>query len=136
MPIRHPPLILIAADDQAVCHALQFALQLEGLSVHTHRDSVGLLEDPDLARTACFVFDDRRPHVDGFELLNQLQARDMRIPVILLTNHATDRLHRRAAKAGIRTVLEKPLLDNVLVDSIRTILESRWETGHSCLDRT
>jgi two-component system response regulator FixJ len=122
---RQPPLILIAADDQAVCEALQFALRLEGLSVHTHRDATALLRDPDLSLAACVIIDDRRPHLDGFELLNQLRNREMRMPAILLTNHATGRLSKHAANAGIRVVLEKPLLDNVLVDSIQTILVGR-----------
>jgi two-component system response regulator FixJ len=132
MPNCRPPLILIAADDQAVCEALQFALQLEGLSVHTHREGLGLLTDRDLALASCVILDDRKPHLDGFELLGRLRAQDMRMPVILLTGHATSRLHKRAAGAGVRMVLEKPLLDNVLVDSIRIVLGQAWGTGHSC----
>jgi FixJ family two-component response regulator len=116
------PLILIAADDQAVCESLQFALRLEGLSVHTHRLAAEVLADSDLPLTACMILDDRRPHLDGFELLRQLRNRDMWMPVILLTSHATRRLRSCAVNANIQVVLEKPLLDNVLVDSIRIIL--------------
>jgi two-component system response regulator FixJ len=131
MPNSRPPLVVIAADDQAVCDALQFALQLEGLSVHTHRESSALLADRDLSLAACVVLDDRKPHMDGFELMNQLRARGMRMPVILLTSHATSRFNIRAAGAGVQKVLEKPLLDNVLADSIRDILGSGWENNHS-----
>jgi FixJ family two-component response regulator len=122
MPNRRPPLILIAADDQAVCEALQFALQLDGFSVHTHREGSGLLADPDLSLAACVILDDRKPRIDGFELLDQLRTRDLRVPVILLTSHATGHLRTRATGAGIRMVLEKPLLNNILADGIRAIL--------------
>jgi two-component system response regulator FixJ len=128
MPNRRPPLILIAADDQAVCEALQFALQLEGLSVHTHREGDRLLADPELPRAVCVILDDRNPRMDGFEVLNHLRRVDIRLPVILLTGHATGRLRARAAAAGVRLVLEKPLLDNVLMDGIRAILGSGWAT--------
>jgi two-component system response regulator FixJ len=131
MPNSRPPLVLIAADDRAVCDALQFALQLEGFSVHTHRESSALLTDRDLSLAACVVLDDRKPHIDGFDLLHQLRSRGMRVPVILLTSHATSRLNTRAASAGIQKVLEKPLLDNVLADSIRDILGSEWEKNRS-----
>ena len=129
---RQPPLILITADDQAVCEALQFALRLEGFSVNTHREAAALLADPDLPAATCVILDDHRPYLDGFELLNQLRSRELRMPVILLTNHATGRLRARAAGAGVRTVLEKPLLDNVLMDSIQTILGSAQAAGGPC----
>jgi two-component system, LuxR family, response regulator FixJ len=131
MPNSRPPLVMIAVDDQAVCDALQFALQLEGLSVHTHPGGSGLLADRDLSLAACVILDDRKPHLDGFELLQRLRASNIRIPVILLTSHATSSLQKRAAGAGIQMVLEKPLLNNVLADSIRTVLGSSWATGHS-----
>ncbi|HEY0181566.1 MAG TPA: response regulator [Rhodopila sp.] len=117
-----PPLILIAADDQAVCDALQFALRLEGFSVHAHREARGLLADRDLPSATCLIIDDRVPHLDGFQLLDHLRARNMPVPVILLTGHATGQVRSRAAGAGIRMVLEKPLLDNALLDGIRTVL--------------
>jgi CheY-like chemotaxis protein len=88
-----------------------------------HREGAGLLRDSDLSRAACVILDDdRKSRVDGFELLNQLRDRDIRMPAILPTGHATGGLRARAATAGIQMVLEKPLLDNVLVNSIRTIL--------------
>jgi two-component system, LuxR family, response regulator FixJ len=116
-------LVLIADDDPGVRDALQFALNLEGLEVHAHRGGAELLADADLSRAKCVVLDDGMPHMDGFELLRRLRARDIRLPAILLTDHATAVLRARAGAAGVRLVLEKPLLDNVLVDSIRTILD-------------
>jgi two-component system response regulator FixJ len=124
-----PPLILIAADDQSMCEALQFSLQLEGLSVRTHRDGSALLEDAGLKLASCLVLDDRKPQMDAFDVLRRLRAWDLRLPVILLTGHATPHLRARAATAGVRLVLEKPLLDNALVDGIRVILGGAWETA-------
>jgi FixJ family two-component response regulator len=119
---RH--LILIVDDDQAVRDSLQFALQLEGLSVHVHRGGAALLADPDLAKARCLILDERNPCMDGFSLLGRLQALDIHVPAILLTNHATPRIKARANAAGVTMVLEKPLLDNALADNIRRILEA------------
>ncbi len=116
-------LVLIADDDQGVREALQFALKLEGLNVRAYRGGEELLEDVDLSLAKCVVFDDGMPQMDGFELLRRLRARNIRSPaIILLTNHATSGLRARAGAAGVRLVLEKPLLDTVLVDSVRTIV--------------
>jgi hypothetical protein len=40
----------------------------------------------------------------------------------MLTSGAAPRERARANAAGVHTVLEKPLLDNVLMDHIRKIL--------------
>ncbi len=123
MPDREP-LVLIADDDVAVRDALQFALGLAGLTVHAHGGGVELLADADLPHARCIILDDGTPHLNGFELLRRLHARNIRSPAIMLTNHATARLRARADAAGVRLVLEKPLMDNALVDSILTILRS------------
>jgi two-component system response regulator FixJ len=115
-------LVLIVDDDQAVRDALQFALRLEGLCVHVHSGGAALLADPDLSRAGCVILDDRMPQMDGFALLNHLQAKNISLPTIMLTSHATPRVRARADAAGVRQVLEKPLLDNVLMDNIRAIL--------------
>ncbi|MDR3533872.1 MAG: response regulator [Rhodopila sp.] len=115
-------LVLIVDHDQAVRDALQFALRLEGLCVHVHSGGAALLADPDLSRAGCVVLDERMPQMDGFALLDNLQARNIALPAILLTSHATTMVKARADAAGVRMVLEKPLLGNVLIDNIRDIL--------------
>jgi two-component system, LuxR family, response regulator FixJ len=122
MPTHRPSLVLIAADDQAVRDALQFALRLEGFGVRTYPDSEGLLADAGLTRAACVILDDRKPHLDGFEVMARLRERELNAPVILLASYATARLRTRAATAGFRAVLEKPLLNNILLDTLRAIL--------------
>jgi two-component system, LuxR family, response regulator FixJ len=122
MPVHRPSLVLIAADDQAVREALQFALRLEGFAVRTHAGADELLGDAALGRAACVVLDDRKPHLDGFDVMARLRERALQAPVILLTGYATTRLRSRAA-AGFRAVLEKPLLNNILLDTLRSIVE-------------
>ncbi len=119
---EHQDYVMIVDDDQAVREALEFALRLEGFNVHVYSGGAELLADTDLARAGCVVVDDRMPCMDGFELLRRLEARQTPLPTILMTCHATDRLHARAAAAGVRVVLEKPFLDNALSASIQTLL--------------
>jgi FixJ family two-component response regulator len=115
-------LVLIVDDDQAVRDALQFALRLEGLCVHIHSGGAALLADPDLARAGCVVLGDRMKQMDGFTLLSTLKDRDIVLPAIMLTGHATPKMRARADAYGVRMVLEKPLLDNALVENINSIL--------------
>jgi two-component system response regulator FixJ len=115
-------LVIIVDDDQAVRDALQFALRLEGLCVHVHAAAAGLLADPDLNRAECVVLDHRMPRLDGFALLRTVQERAPGMPTIMLTSRATAQDRARARAAGAHKILEKPLLENVLLDNIRAVL--------------
>jgi two-component system response regulator FixJ len=123
MTNRHG-LVLIVDDDQAVRDAMQFALRLEGLCVHIHAGGAAVLADPDLNRAACIVLGDRMRQMDGFALLSRLRTRNISAPAIMLTSHATPRVQAHAAAAGVRMLLEKPLLDNALMENIQSILST------------
>jgi two-component system, LuxR family, response regulator FixJ len=117
-----PYAVLIVDDDHAVRDALQFALRLDGFDVHLYASGRELLAVSELPRAVCVVIDEIMPVMDGFELLKRLRARHVTLPTILMTSHLTPRLEARATAAGIRSVLEKPLLDNVLTESVQAIL--------------
>jgi two-component system, LuxR family, response regulator FixJ len=121
MPGR-PPIVLIANNDEGLRDALLFVLQLEGVEVHVHKDGASVLADPDLSLAGCLIITDRMLPMDGFEVLKLLAARQMKLPSILLTSDATLALRSRARAAGIWLTLEKPILDNALVEGVLSIL--------------
>ncbi len=115
-------LVLIVDDDQAVCDALKFALELDGLSVVTCDSGAALLRHPALSRAGCLVLDYQMPGMNGFAVMNELRRRDVKLPIILITAPLSRDVEERATAAGVAGVLEKPLLENVLLDKIRHIL--------------
>jgi FixJ family two-component response regulator len=121
MPDR-PPIVLIANDDEGLRDALQFVLRLEGVEVHVHKDGASMLADPDLSLAGCLIITDRMLPMDGFELCRLLHARNLKLPTILLTGDASMALRSRAAAAGIRLTMEKPILDNALVEGVLSML--------------
>ncbi len=119
------PLVVVVNDDAAMRDALRFVLRLEGLDVQVYADGEAFLASNDLPRTKCLILKDRLPGLDAFELLQRLQAREAPPPVILLTSAATPALQSRAQAAGVWRVLEKPILDNRLVEAVTTVLAGR-----------
>ena len=109
----------IVDDDPAVCASLKFALELEGYCVHTHASGQELLKDRRLRTADCVILDYRMPGMDGLAVMSKLASRAIAAPVILMTAPVNDALRRRAARQGIFALLEKPLLDNVLVEHVR-----------------
>ncbi len=122
MPLSPGP-VLVVDDDAAVRHSLKFVLELEGLDVRLYEGGADLLAAGDLPVNGCLVVDYRMPAMDGVELMDRLRGRRVSLPAILITSKATRDLCERAARSGYRQVLEKPLEDGRLVDSIRCALD-------------
>ena len=116
------PVICVVEDDAAVRGALKFALEIEGLDVRAYDGPVSLLNDPNLPPSGCLVVDYRMPVMDGLELISVLRNRGIDAPAILITGRVSQELRARAKRLGIHSVLEKPLADNALLDSIRSAL--------------
>jgi two-component system response regulator FixJ len=117
-----PGTVIVVDDDAAVRRSLKFALELEGLDVRLYGGGDELLAAQDLPAAGCLVVDYYMPSMNGVELVDRLRRRDVALPAILITSKATEDLRNRAARAGFARVLEKPLEDSSLVDSIRGAL--------------
>jgi two-component system, LuxR family, response regulator FixJ len=117
-----PGVVLIVDDDAAVRSALRFALEVEGFRVRLYAGSKELLADLDLPCCGCLVVDYRMPIMDGLQLIEALRERRVAMPAILITGRVNKELRRLAARSGVSQVLEKPLFDGVLVESIRQAL--------------
>jgi two-component system, LuxR family, response regulator FixJ len=116
--------VLVIDDDAAVRQSLKFALELEGLDVRLYPGGEEVLAQADLPVTGCLVVDYFMPAMTGVELVEGLRRRHVALPAILITAKATPEVRERAVRAGFREVLEKPLEDGALVDSIRDALAS------------
>jgi FixJ family two-component response regulator len=120
----NPGPVIVIDDDAAVRDSLKFALELEGLNVLLYGGGEEVLADLDLPAQGCLVVDYYMPAMDGVELIDQLRGRQVNLPAILITAKSTQDLRERAARSGVRQVLEKPLEDSMLMDSIRHALSA------------
>lgn len=117
------PLVLVVEDDLAVRESLKFALQLEGLEVHACCGGADLMMHPLLWHAQCIVLDCQMPVMDGFEVLKRLKAADCHVPVVLITSQSTRSTLQNVVRAGVLHVIEKPLIDDALIDAIRELLD-------------
>lgn len=116
--------VLVVDDDAAVRASLKFALEVEGFQVKLYDRGAALLADANLPERACLVVDYRMPDIDGIELIERLRRLNVTLPAILITVRVTKQLRMLAQKLGLTAVLEKPLSDSELVESIRAALAS------------
>ena len=114
------PLIAVIDDDPAVCNSLKFSLELEGFAVRIYRSGTEFLASDNLTECKCFVIDQRMPGMSGMEVISALRGRNVSAPAILIISQPNRVLSARAAEAHV-PIIEKPLLNNALVDKIREV---------------
>jgi two-component system, LuxR family, response regulator FixJ len=112
--------VIIIDDDLAVRNSLKFSLEIEGLTVRSYATGAELLRADDLALCSCLVVDQNMPGINGLDLIGLLRARHIVAPAILITSHPSPSLRERARTAGV-PIVEKPLLGNTLLDTIRDV---------------
>jgi len=110
-----PGSVLIVDDDAAVRDSLKFALGMEGMEVRLYGSGGEFLADEYLPEHGCLVVDYQMPALNGIQLVDILRSRQKRYPAILISGNVSD---------DVSHVLEKPLLDETLLNCIRSALSS------------
>ena len=118
-------MIYVVDDDSDVLGSLQFLLETDGFDVRTFKSGAALLRDEASDDADCFVIDYKMPNMNGLDLIKRLRNRDVSAPIILITGSPDETISDRAASAGVRHVLRKPLLDESLISHIRGALQER-----------
>ena len=114
------PVIAVVDDDPAVCNSLKFSLEVEGFAVRSYRSGAEFLGADNFRDCSCFIVDQRMPGMSGMELIAELRERNVVTPAILIISQLNKVLSARAAEAGV-PIIEKPFLNNALVDKIREV---------------
>jgi two-component system, LuxR family, response regulator FixJ len=129
MPSSAKPTVYVVDDDADVLGSLRFLLETDGFDVRTFRNGASLLNAVRSTGVDCFVIDYKMPDMNGIDLASRLRNRDIAAPVILITGYPDENISARAATAGVRHVLLKPLLDESLVTRIRGAIQEAQPAG-------
>ena len=120
--------VFVVDDDEAICDLVRRLVESVGLPVETHATARSFLDAHDPARPGCLVTDVRLPIVSGLELQQELKAGGSPLPVIVITGHADVPMAVRAMRAGAVDLIEKPLNEQRLLESIQGALRQDAQT--------
>jgi len=116
------PQVHIVDDDEAMRASLVFLLESAGLESHAYASAPAFLAACDGPTGGCVITDVRMPQMSGLQLVTELKARGVRMPVIVITGHGDVPLAVEAMKNGVVDFLEKPFDDEVLLRAIQRAL--------------
>lgn len=117
--------VFIVDDDAAVRDSLMLMIEQEAIDVLTYSNGEDFLNTCDVNAYGCLILDIRMPGMDGMQLQQELNRRNIKLPIIFLTGHGDIPLSVKAVKAGAIDFLTKPVTRENLLLSVRSaILES------------
>ncbi|MDP9025121.1 MAG: response regulator transcription factor [Candidatus Eremiobacteraeota bacterium] len=101
--------MLIISSDKATTTSLASHCIALGYSFHSDVSGLIALSLPDRNEFDMIVVDDCAPYLQGHEVVRHLRRRNVRKPIILLSQHASAGTRRVAQEAGADIVLAKPV---------------------------
>jgi two-component system response regulator FixJ len=117
--------ICVVDDDDAVRDSVQVLLESYGHAVRTFARAEEFLRGRGPAKPACLILDLHMPGMGGLELLERLRAEGDTVPIIVITGRADAGLRRRVERAEAVAMLEKPVDDELLVETVAKICNGR-----------
>jgi two-component system response regulator FixJ len=117
------PTVFIVDDDREVRDALQLLLESVGLRVETFDSALSYLQQYDETRPGCLISDVRMPGMSGLDLQEELLARKLYPPMVIVTGHGDVPMAVRAVKAGAVDFIEKPFNSQAMLDVVHRALE-------------
>lgn len=123
----HPPVFVID-DEEPVRLSLAKLLRAIGYPSRVFPSATAYLESDAVSEGACLLLDLRMPGMSGIELIEELQRRGLRPPVIVMTGHTDARSVQRLDALPLIGFLEKPFS----VEQLKELLD-RWRLQSSRL---
>ncbi|WP_425997973.1 response regulator [Caulobacter sp. DWR1-3-2b1] len=118
---QNRPQMLLVEDDHGVRRSLQLLFRGRGLDVRAYASGAALLADPRALSASCLVADYKMPELSGFDVLRGLRDLGWRGQALLITGFHSAELVARAHEAGFSHVVEKPLVDSVLLEAVKRL---------------
>lgn len=115
--------VAVVEDDASLLLVITSLFRKKGFRVRGFASAELLLESlewsPDID---CIVSDIRLTGIDGVQLIGELRARGLNLPVVLLTAQSEVALAVRAMKAGACDFIEKPFNPMKLTEVVQEVI--------------
>ena len=101
--------VLVIEDDPALSLAMTKALRAAGYAVVTAKDGAQGLERALVEPPDCVLLDVMLPSKNGYEILEELRARDPDLPIVMITAKAEEADKVRGLELGADEYVVKPV---------------------------
>ena len=100
--------ILVVDDQESIQKALYHMLSSEGYEISTANNGQEALDSINQNSFDLVISDINMPIMNGLELLKNMKANKINIPLLFITSSDKDETLNEAVKFGINGIIEKP----------------------------
>jgi FixJ family two-component response regulator len=115
--------ICIIEDDESVRRALRRLIRSIGMDVEAFASAEEFLESIEEILPSCLILDVNLPGLNGLELQRRLQAEGRKIPFVVITAYANEKLREQAFEAGAIAFLPKPFEELTLLQAVSCVVD-------------
>lgn len=119
-----PRRVSIVDDDAPVREGLKNLMRAARFDVEAFTSAEEFLASQRVDSTECLILDLCLPGMNGFELLDRLNADRREIPIIFISAHADEQARQHALRSGAVELLAKPVRREALFQAIQSATRS------------
>lgn len=119
--------VFIVDDDEAVRDSMSMLLETVNLPHECFASGSEFFEILDGTQRGCLVLDIRMPGMNGLELQEKLNEREVLLPIIFITGHGDIPMAVQAMRKGALDFMRKPIQEQELLDRIAQAFD--YEAG-------
>jgi len=112
------PAVCVVDDDEDIRNSLKMLFRSRNIPFLGFASAEEFFEGFQQKNVACVLLDVKMGATNGLDVLDQMRARGIYLPVVLLTGHADVPTAVRALRSGAIDVVQKPYQDSVLLEKV------------------
>jgi FixJ family two-component response regulator len=128
--LRCGAVISIVDDDPSLREAMLGLVRSLGFDAVTFPSAEDFLQSEQIDETTCLITDVQMPGLTGVELQSHLISRGSAVPIIFVTASPEPRIEAQVRSAGAVGFLNKPFVDEALVECLNQALGCRRDVRH------
>lgn len=117
--------ILVVDDEEFLCDAVAFELELNGMNAIKAHSGEEAWEIFQKEKIDLILSDVRMPNGDGVEFLEKIRKKDKIKPVVFFITGFKDITDEEAFERGVNKILHKPVESSELIKAVRDSLNLR-----------
>lgn len=117
--------ILVIEDSLHIRKLVRDILVTNGYMIIEAEDGLQGLQLATAESPDCILLDLIMPGISGLDVLKELHEVSSKIPVIIVTSHLQDSVHKQCLDFGAAAFINKPFSKNELLNSVKKVLGSK-----------
>jgi RNA polymerase sigma factor (sigma-70 family) len=127
-------IVYVIDDEESICKAVKIFLEQVGFKVRCFTSAEEFLKISNPNMRGCILADIRMPGMNGLALQDELNARDIKLPIIFMTGYGYVDIAVRVIKKGAIDFLEKPINAETLVECIKEAMKQDLQQSQKAQD--